>query len=45
LKHADRIGVLFQGQIVDIKQPAETDLEELNELMTTGTLASGRLDD
>ncbi|MFC6976634.1 ATP-binding cassette domain-containing protein [Halomicroarcula sp. GCM10025709] len=45
LKHADRIGVLFQGQLVDIKQPAETDLEELNELMTTGTLASGRLDD
>jgi len=45
LKHADRIGVLFQGQIVDIKRPAETDLEELNELMTTGTLSSGRLDD
>ncbi|WP_336338290.1 ATP-binding cassette domain-containing protein [Haloarcula brevis] len=45
LRHADRIGVLFQGQLVDIKQPAETSLEELNELMTTGTLASGRLDD
>jgi ABC-type sugar transport system ATPase subunit len=45
LKHADRIGVLFQGQLVAIKRPAETDLEELNELMTTGTLETGRLDD
>ncbi|WP_276274085.1 ATP-binding cassette domain-containing protein [Haloarcula litorea] len=45
LEHADRIGVLFQGSLVDIKQPSETDLEELNELMTTGTLATGRLDD
>lgn len=45
LKHADRIGVLFRGSLVDIKQPEETDLEELNELMTTGTLSSGRLDD
>jgi ABC-type sugar transport system ATPase subunit len=45
LQHADRIGVLFQGALVDIKQPAETDIEELNELMTTGTLSSGRLDD
>ena len=45
LKHADRIGILFRGSLVDIKQPEETDLEELNELMTTGTLASGRLDD
>jgi hypothetical protein len=45
LKHADRIGVLFQGKFVDIKQPEETDLEELNELMTTGTVSSGRLDE
>jgi ABC-type sugar transport system ATPase subunit len=45
LKHADRIGILFQGQLVDIRHPAETNLEELNELMTTGTLESGRLDD
>jgi ABC-type sugar transport system ATPase subunit len=45
LEHADRIGVLFRGSLVDIKQPEETDLEELNELMTTGTLSSGRLDD
>lgn len=45
LKHADRIGVLFRGSLVDIKQPKQTDLEELNELMTTGTLSSGRLDD
>jgi len=44
LKHADRIGVLFRGSLVDIRQPEETDLEELNELMTTGTLSSGRLD-
>jgi len=45
LQHADRIGVLFQGRLVDMKQPGETDIEELNELMTTGTLSSGRLDD
>ncbi|MEF8827748.1 MAG: ATP-binding cassette domain-containing protein [Haloarcula sp.] len=45
LRHADRIGVLFQGRLVDLKQPDETDIEELNELMTTGTLSSGRLDD
>lgn len=45
LSHADRIGVLYQGSLVDIKQPEETDLEELNELMTTGTLSGGRLDD
>jgi len=34
LNHADRIGVLFQGQVVDIMQPHETGLEELNNLMT-----------
>ncbi|WP_324760738.1 ATP-binding cassette domain-containing protein [Haloarcula sp. GH36] len=45
LNHADRIGILFRGSLVDIKQPDETNLEELNELMTTGTLSSGRLDD
>jgi len=45
LEHADRIGVLYRGSLVDIKRPEETDLEELNELMTTGTLSSGRLDD
>ncbi|GGN88592.1 ATP-binding cassette domain-containing protein [Haloarcula pellucida] len=45
LAHADRIGVLYQGRLVDIKQPEETDLEELNELMTTGTLDAGLLDD
>ncbi|WP_254271325.1 ATP-binding cassette domain-containing protein [Haloarcula marina] len=45
LAHADRIGVLYQGNLVDIKQPEETDLEELNELMTTGTLNAGLLDD
>ncbi|MBX0323210.1 ATP-binding cassette domain-containing protein [Halomicroarcula sp. F13] len=45
LAHADRIGVLYQGSLVDIKQPGETDLEELNELMTTGTLDAGLLDD
>lgn len=34
LNHADRIGVLFQGRIVDIMEPHETGLEELNNLMT-----------
>lgn len=42
---ADRIGVLFRGSLVGIKQPEKTDLEELNELMTTGTLSAGRLRD
>ncbi|MFC4360402.1 ATP-binding cassette domain-containing protein [Halobium salinum] len=45
LEHADRIGVLYQGSLVDIMAPSETDLEELNELMTTGTLETGLLDD
>ncbi|MBV0926116.1 ATP-binding cassette domain-containing protein [Halomicroarcula limicola] len=45
LEHADRIGVLFRGSLVGTLEPSETDLEELNELMTTGTLESGLLDD
>jgi ABC-type sugar transport system ATPase subunit len=45
LTHADRIGVLFQGSLVEIKRPNETNLEALNELMTTGTLQSGRIND
>ncbi|MUW14091.1 ATP-binding cassette domain-containing protein [Halorubrum sp. CBA1125] len=45
LKLADRIGVLFRGSLVNIKQPEETDLEELNELMTTGTLESKSMDE
>ncbi|WP_135304976.1 ATP-binding cassette domain-containing protein [Haloarcula amylovorans] len=45
LEHADRIGVLFRGSLVGTLEPSETDLEELNELMTTGTLNDGRLDD
>jgi ABC-type sugar transport system ATPase subunit len=45
LAHADRIGVLYQGSLVGILEPEETGLEELNELMTTGTLESGLLGD
>lgn len=45
LEHADRIGVLYQGRLVDILEPSETGLEELNDLMTTGTLDAGLLDD
>ncbi|MBX0297284.1 ATP-binding cassette domain-containing protein [Haloarcula nitratireducens] len=45
LEHADRIGVLFRGSLVGTLEPSETDLEELNELMTTGTLDAGLLDD
>ncbi len=45
LTHADRIGVLFQGSLVGIEQPAETDLESLNDLMTTGAPQGGRIDD
>lgn len=45
LEHADRIGVLYRGKLVDILEPSETGLEELNDLMTTGTLDAGLLDD
>lgn len=45
LEHADRIGVLYQGRLVDVLEPSETGLEELNDLMTTGTLDAGLLDD
>ena len=41
LEHADRIGVLYQGTLVDILKPEETGLEPLNDLMTTGTLREG----
>lgn len=41
LSLADRIGVLYQGSLVDVRQPGETDLEELNRLMTTGTNTDG----
>jgi ABC-type sugar transport system ATPase subunit len=40
LTHADRIGVLFQGSLVDTYIPSETGLEELNEVMTTGFSSS-----
>ena len=33
---ADRIGVLYQGSLIDTKPPEATGLEELNDLMTTG---------
>ena len=42
LRLADRIGVLYQGQIVAMLEPHETDLERLNELMTTGQLSDGQ---
>ncbi|MFA9518373.1 ATP-binding cassette domain-containing protein [Halopenitus sp. H-Gu1] len=46
LELADRIGVLYQGQLVDILDPEETSLEPLNDLMTTGTFREGlRSDD
>lgn len=38
---ADRIGVLYRGALVDVLEPHETELEQLNELMTTGTLEAG----
>ncbi|PNW63884.1 UNVERIFIED_CONTAM: ABC transporter [Euhalothece sp. KZN 001] len=41
LELADRIGVLFQGTLVDILEPEETGLEPLNDLMTTGTSREG----
>jgi len=40
---ADRIGVLYQGELVGILDPETTDLMEITELMTTGSIddASG----
>lgn len=37
LRIADRIGVLYHGELVDVLTPGETDLEMLTELMTTGS--------
>jgi ABC-type sugar transport system ATPase subunit len=45
LQMADRIGVLYQGELVGIYDPAETDLERLNKLMTTGTTGEVAADD
>ena len=45
LKLADRIGVLYQGSLVDVLSPEETGLEALNDLMTTGQTGDGLLDD
>ena len=35
---ADRIGVLYQGELVGILDPETTDLMEITELMTTGSI-------
>jgi ABC-type sugar transport system ATPase subunit len=43
LRLADRIGVLYQGEVVATLEPHETDLERLNELMTTGQLSGDRV--
>lgn len=40
LRFADRIGVLYRGQLIDILEPHETGLEELNDLMTKGGVES-----
>jgi ABC-type sugar transport system ATPase subunit len=45
LQMADRIGVLYQGELVGIYDPAETDLERLNKLMTTGSAGAEVADD
>ncbi|WP_204960070.1 ATP-binding cassette domain-containing protein [Salinigranum salinum] len=45
LQMADRIGVLYQGELVGIYDPADTDLERLNKLMTTGTAGAEVADD
>ena len=37
LQIADRIGVLYQGALVDVTVPEEATLESLTDLMTTGT--------
>jgi ABC-type sugar transport system ATPase subunit len=36
LELADRIGVLYRGEIVEVTDPSHTDLETLTALMTTG---------
>jgi ABC-type sugar transport system ATPase subunit len=45
LQMADRIGVLYQGRLVGVYDPADTDLERLNKLMTTGTTSGKVADD
>lgn len=40
LELADRIGVLYQGRLVTILDPANTGIEPLTELMTTGNTRS-----
>jgi len=42
---ADRIGVLYQGSLVDVLLPEETNIEALNDLMTTGQTGNELLDD
>lgn len=37
LELADRIGILYQGKLVDIRQPKDTSLELLTQLMINGT--------
>ncbi|WP_265110734.1 ATP-binding cassette domain-containing protein [Halosolutus halophilus] len=36
LEIADRIGVLYQGNLIDVRTPEESSLEQLTQLMTTG---------
>lgn len=45
LELADRIGVLFQGEIVEITDPSHTDLKTLTTLMTTGEKPAQVADD
>jgi len=45
LELADRIGVLYQGTLVEIVEPEETGLEPLNDLMTRGSSGEGIRDD
>ena len=45
LELADRIGVLYQGRLVETLDPDRTDIMEITELMTTGTRKGVASDD
>ncbi|MCO8243618.1 MULTISPECIES: ATP-binding cassette domain-containing protein [unclassified Haladaptatus] len=41
MEYADRIAVLYQGELVEVESTTETDVETLTELMIAGTASSG----
>ncbi|KZN23347.1 ABC transporter [Haladaptatus sp. R4] len=41
MEYADRIAVLYQGELVEVESTTDTDVETLTELMIAGTASSG----